>query len=179
MSSTNSNTMESVDEQLHNFDAMLFDSLEFQLIIDTDRTSWENTGHMTNDSLNGLENSIDFGFEQMFERYRYSRSVLDILEPWRDQLHNIMWIAMDVPYPENLDRHVDRVIGNCRRLFYDAIWPRLEEAMIREVSRAQIIQRNWKEAYYNPNYEICKKRIRGWSAEFAGDVQRLRELRSM
>jgi hypothetical protein len=152
--------MESVDEQLHNFDALLFDSLEFQLIIHTDRTSWENTGHMSNDSLDGLETSIDFGFEQMFARYRYSRPVLDILEAWHDQIHNIMWIAMDVPYPQNLNQHIDRVIANCRRLFHDQFWGRLEAAMIQEVSKAQIIQRNWREAWFNPNYDICKKRLR-------------------
>ena len=179
MSSTNSNTMESVDEQLNNFDALLFDSLEFQLIIHTNRTYWEEYGYMNGDCLRGIEESIDFGFEQMFQRYKYSQAVLAILEPWHDQLHNIVWIAMDCPFPHNLDQHVDRVIANCRRLFYDTVWARLEQAMIQEVSRAQIIQRNWKEACYNPNYEVCKKRIRGWSEEFAGDVQRLRELRSM
>jgi len=165
--------MESVDEQLNNFDALLFDSLEFQLIIHTNRTHWEAYGYMNGDCLRGIEETIDFGFEQMFQRYKYSRAVLAILEPWHDQIHNIIWIAMDVPFPQSFDTHVDRVIANCRRLFYEAIWPRLEQAMIQEVSRAQIIQRNWKQACYNPNYEVCKKRIRNWSEEFNEDLRGL------
>ena len=163
--STNSNKMESVEEQLNNFDALLFDSLEFQLIIHTNRTYWEETGNMDVDSLDGLETAIDYGFEQMSDRYRYSKSVRDILEAWHNQVHNIMWIAMDVPYPQNLDHHVDRVLANCRRLFYDQIYGRLETAMIQEVSKAQIIQRNWREAWFNPNYKVCKKRLRRESEE--------------
>jgi hypothetical protein len=166
--------MESVEEQLSNFDALLFDSLEFQLIIHTNRTHWEEYGYMNGDCLRGIEEAIDFGFEQMFHRYKHSQSVLDILESWHEQLHNIIWIAMDCPFPRNLDQHVDRVIANCRLLFYDRTWGRLEQAMIQEVSRAQIIQRNWKEACYNPKYEVCKKRIRNWTEDFS---ERIRESR--
>jgi len=169
--------MESVNTQLDNFDTLLFDSLEFQIIINTNRNFWEETGSMDVESADGIENAIDYGFEQMFARYRYCRPVLDILENWYEQLHNIMWISMDVPYPEDLDRHAFRVLTNCRRLFYDQVWGRLEQAMIREVSRVQIIQRNWKEAYYNPNFALCKKRIRRWAPELEEEITRIRAAR--
>ena len=177
MSSTNSNTMESVDSQLHNFNALLFDSLEFQMLIHTNRGFWEETGQISSDCQNGIEGAVDFGFDQMFMRYKYCRPVLDLLESWHDQLHNILWISMDVPYPQNLDQHVEKVLANCRRLFYNNFWERFEREMIIEVSRIQIIQRNWKEAWYNPSFRICKKRIGRECDEFNRILEELRESR--
>jgi hypothetical protein len=151
---------ESIADQLNNFDDLLFDSLDFQMRIHTNRGFWEETDNMDTDSQNGIENCIDYGFDQMFERYKYSRLVLDILEPWCERLHDILWIAMDVPYPRNLDMHIDRILDNCRNIFYNQIWAKLEAAMIQEVSRVQIIQRNWRKAISCPDYDICKKRLR-------------------
>ena len=151
--------MESVEEQLDNFEALLFDSLEFQMAIHTNRNYWEELDHIDTESQDGIETCVDYGFDQMFERYRYSRPVLDILEPWCENLQDILWIAMDVPYPRDINQHIDRVLENCRRMFYDQIWHRLNTAMIQEVSGAQIIQRAWKKAVSDPNYVVCRKRL--------------------
>jgi hypothetical protein len=151
--------MESVSDQISKFEAALFDGLEFQLIVNTNRTFWDETGVMTTESMNGIEFTIAAGFDQMFKKYKHSREVLTILESWYDMLQDVVWIATDVPFPHDYEDHMDRVIANCKSLFNIRVRDRLEQAMIKEVSGAQIIQRNWREAWVNPERAVCKRRL--------------------
>ena len=151
--------MESVSDQISNFEDLLFDSIEFQLIVHTNRAYWEENDTMDTDSANGLENAVAFGFEQILRNYKYNTDVTKILESWYDLIQDVLWIATDVPYPFAYELHMDRIIANCKSLFNMRFRNLLERAMIRGVSKIQIIQRTWREARWNPERAMCRNRL--------------------
>jgi hypothetical protein len=168
--------MESIEEQLDNFDVTLFDSLDIVLHSDINVPYWQEFEQLDETSLENIENVIDYAFGALYTRYQHVPKVRIIIEDLHNQLNNILWIAMDVPFPELREMHIDRVLLNCKNLFYNQYWERLEEAMIQEVSKVQMIQRNWKEAYYNPGYTVCKKRLTRECEELNACIREVRQV---
>jgi len=149
-----------VQEQLDDFDSVLYDYLDHQIVFHMNRAFWEEIDAPDVESVKGLQDVVDWAFDPMFERYKHSKSVTKILEDWHDKFSDILWIAMNVPYPQNLDMHADRVLGNLKQLYYDKVYDSLEREMLQENHKVHVIQRTWRRAISDPNYPACEKRLR-------------------
>lgn len=151
--------MATVDEQLDNLCDILRDSLAFQLIIHTNRTFWEELDELPQENVNDMEKTIVFAFELIMDQYEHIPKVYNLLENARLMLQNATWAAMNVPFPHDTDRHLERVCDNVYRIFVEMCYPAIRTEMIDANHKVQVIQRNWKNAVSNPNFLACRRRL--------------------
>lgn len=147
-----------VDVQLDDFELELFRNLEFQLIVNTNRAFWELEDHLGNECLCGIEEAIDYGFHEMMERYE-GTPVIKILEAALGVIQNAAFAAMNVPYPRDPDRHIERVLDNIREIYVDVAYSPLRIEMLMMNHHAQVVQRTWRKCITDPNHPACRRRL--------------------
>ena len=147
-----------VDVQLDDFELELFRNLEFQIIVNTNRTFWELEDHLSNQCLMGIEEAIDYGFHEMMERYEGTQ-VIKILRAACVVIHNAVFAAINVPYPRDPDRHMERVLDNIREIYVDVAYTPLRTEMMMMNHHAQVLQRTWRKCITDPNHPACRRRL--------------------
>jgi len=147
-----------VDVQLDDFELELFNALEFQLIVETNRAFWDEEDCLSNQCLMGIEEAVDRGFREMMERYEET-AVLRILEAARIVIQNAVFAAMHVPYPRDPDRHIVRVLDNIREIYVDVAYTPLRIEMLMMNHHAQVVQRTWRKCITDPSHPICRRRL--------------------
>jgi len=151
--------MDTVDVELDNLCDTLHASLAFQLIVHTNRAFWYEMDELSNENVTEIENTIDFAFEIIMDQYEHIPKVYDLLENARIMAQNITWAAMNVPFPHDTDRHLERVCDNVYRVFVETCYPAIRTAMIDSNYKVIAIQRCWKNAVSNPNFMVCRRRL--------------------
>jgi hypothetical protein len=151
--------MATVDEQLDNLCDILHGSLSFQLVLGTNRDYWEEIDELCQRDIDDIDATIDFSFELVMLQYEKIPKVLEILENAQIMLKNVTWAAMNVPFPEDTDRHIQRVVNNVYHIFVHTYYPALRTEMIEANHQVQVIQRVWKNAISNPNFLACRRRL--------------------
>jgi hypothetical protein len=156
-----------VDVQLADFEDELWRTLEFQLLVNTNRTFWEEMDELDQTSIDGIYGAIEHGCHDMAERYK-GTPVADILNVFKHVLGMMIHVGMNVPWPMNPDLHTERVLANAMNVmdYYAAFRPE----MIRVNHHAQLLQRNWRKVITDPTHPACRRRLDG---EFAGLYQAL------
>lgn len=137
----------------------LHDSLAFQLAVNTDITAWRDNNMVSNQNFIEIEEIIDFVFDDIMEQYRYTDRVYNELENARLMIQGVVWASVNVPYPQDAIRHLERVVDNTYTLFMGMYYRHIRTLMIETDHCVQVIQRNWKNAIANPNYMICRRRL--------------------
>jgi hypothetical protein len=158
-----------VDVQIADFDEELWRTIEFQLIINTNRTYWHEHDELDEESVRGIDWAIDHGCREMTARYK-GTSVGEILIEFKMVLSMMLRVSMDVPWPANPDRHTERVMANVRAEvdYYNAF----RAEMIRLNHHAHLLQRNWRKAISDPSHLACRRRL---NREFVEDMESLYE----
>jgi hypothetical protein len=156
-----------VDVQIADFDEELWRTIEFQLIINTNRTYWHEYDELDEESIRGIDWAIDHGCREMTARYQ-GTTVGEILTEFKMVLSMMLRVAMDVPWPANPDLHTERVIANVRNevAYYNAF----RDEMIRLNHHAHLLQRNWRKAISDPSHLACRRRL---NREFVEDMEAL------
>lgn len=113
--------MEQVDDKLYNLEMCLRNNVQFYLSVNTDREFWKR------------ENKF---------RYRNAREVKKIIkdtfgdlgdEDTVAVLEHCVWMGMNVEYPSDPDRHIDRVVDNLIEVYIIHVYALLRTKMISEI----------------------------------------------
>jgi len=156
-----------VDVQLADFEEELWRTIEFQLIINTNRAYWHAYDELDDESTRGIHWAVDHGCREMTARYQ-GTTVSGILVEFKQILRMMLRAAMNVPWPADPDRHTERVIANVRAEvdYYNAF----RDEMIRLNHHAHLLQRNWRKAISDPGHLACRRRL---NREFEEDMEAL------
>ena len=147
-----------VDVQLDDFELELFNSLEFQLIVNTNRAFWDEEDHLSNQCLMGIEEAVERGFQEMMDRYD-ATPVFRILAAAHVVIQNSLYAAMNVPFPRDPDRHMQRVLDNVREIYVDVAYTPLRIEMLMMNHHAQVLQRTWRKCITDPKHPVCRRRL--------------------
>jgi hypothetical protein len=148
-----------VDVQLEDFEEDLRNQIEFHLMLFTNRDFWMERDHLNPDDEKSFEDMIDFTFQHIVKRYENSRDVTNVLQHCRILIQNVVWAAMNVPYPRDPNEHIGRVVHNALEVYYTVIYPQLRTEMIMANHHCEILQRTWRKCYYEPAHPICRRRL--------------------
>lgn len=148
-----------VDEQLEDFEEDLRNQLEFQLILQTNRDFWREMDHLSTEDERGIEAVIDFCFPSIMKRYENATAVTNVLQHCRILIQNVVWAAMNVPYPRDVNAHIGCVVHNAMDVYYNVIYPQLRTEMVVANHHCAVLQRTWRKCYYEPHHPICKRRL--------------------
>ena len=156
-----------VDVQLADFDEELWRTIEFQLLVNTNRTYWFEMDTLDDDSIRGIDWAIEHGCREMTARYQ-GTSVDRILAEFKQILSMMLRVAIDVPWPADPDLHIERIIANVRTEvdYYNVF----RTEMIRLNHHAHLLQRNWRKAISDPGHLACRRRL---NREFEEDMEAL------
>ena len=147
-----------VDVQLDDFELELFNALEFQLIVSTNRAFWEEEDCLSNQCLMGIEEAVERGFQEMMDRYD-ATPVFTILAAAHVVIQNAVFASMNVPYPRDPDRHIVRVLDNVREIYVDVAYTPLRIEMLMMNHHAEVLQRTWRKCITDPNHPACRRRL--------------------
>jgi hypothetical protein len=152
-----------VDRQLDEFVDLLTQYLGMYLNVHTDFTYWEETNEHQVDTILDIGDAIDDAFEPIMARHESVSDVWNALDAHRDLIQNTTWAAVNVPFPRDPYRHMDRVFMNIQILASNT--HKIREIMLKAAHRTEVIQRNWRRCVADPNYEVCKRRLLRESSE--------------
>ena len=142
-------------------------------MIHTDRTYWEEMDVVDGETTRAVENVIDNSFNDIMERYKYVSEVTEELDRARLLVQNVVWASMNVPYPRDPDRHIDRVIDNVRDVYYNACFDALYTKIILAEHRASVIKRVFRRSFTDPSHTMCQRRLAREYEEFTSEVNRV------
>jgi len=158
-----------VDVQIADFDEELWRTIEFQLLVNTNRTYWYENDTLDDDSIRGIDWAIDHGCREMNARYK-GTTIERILAEFKQILSMMLRVSVDVPWPADPDLHIERIIANVRtEVDYYNIF---RAEMIRLNHHAHLLQRNWRKAISDPSHLACRRRL---NREFVEDMESLYE----
>lgn len=156
-----------VDEQLEDFEEDVRNQLEFQLMLHTNRDFWREFDHLCTQDEAAIETVIDFAFQFIMKRYENATAVTNILHHCRILIQNVVWAAMNVPYPRDPNIHIGCVVQNAMDVYYNVIYPQLRTEMMMVNHHCEVLQRTWRRCYYEPHHPICKRRL---TRQFESDL---------
>lgn len=151
--------METVDQQLDNFEVYMHNELEFQLNVHTDFRFWEETDHLDNETLLNIHVTVRDIFARISNQYTYCPEVVRIADEAATILEYIVRAAMNVPYPRNPQLHIESVLDNVYDVYNRLFYARLRTEMIMATHNVHMIQRNWKKCVADPSYTVCQRRL--------------------
>ena len=98
-------------------------------------------------------------FLDLDHRYQAVKPVTELLEYARILIQNVVWAAMNVPWPEAEDLHIYRVIDNAIEVYTMVIYAPLRTEMIMANHNAQVLQRTWRRCITDPEHPACRRRL--------------------
>jgi len=110
------------DDTLSVFERRIHSGLEFYLVVNTDRTYWEQNNKFRYKNVREVNQVIEDAFDIMYTKYPTLNRILDenlIL------LQQCTWVGMNVPWPVDPDNHIQRVIDNVMEVFNITVYANL------------------------------------------------------
>lgn len=139
--------------------------LDFCLVVNTNRTHWEQFNTVSDDDIDLYRETINSAIQPLLEKYRNTDAV-DAFLNLEYTLFASVRTGMRVPYPPNLvDNYyatedlIERVVNNTMMILDDFYDDMLMHMFVIN-NRAQRIQKQWREAITNPEYRACQNRLR-------------------
>jgi hypothetical protein len=162
-----------VDVQLDEFETDLRAALEIQLVMNTNAQYWNEMDGLSDENNATLRRVIDDCFIDLNHRYSAAPQVSAVLEHCRILIQNVVWAAMNVPWPAAPDLHIQRVIDNAMEVYYRNIYAHLRTETIMANHNAEVLQRTWRRCITDPRHPACRRRL---EYEFDGAVRDLNAL---
>lgn len=148
-----------VDAQLHDFEQELDASLEHVLLYHVNLVYWNDMNHISDNDRARINAAIDVALLDLTARYEDVTSVRTVLELARILFRNVVWAAMNVPFPADPRLHVEYVIDNLMEVYTLEIYANLRTEMIMANHHAHVLQRTWRRCITNPSHPACKRRL--------------------
>jgi hypothetical protein len=150
--------METVDQQLDRLELQMRNELQFQLSVHVPRRYWEHMNELDNATNENIRATLRDVFGPWITIYRHT-IVETILVQCRDILVQVVWAAMNVPFPQDFDAHIQSVIRNAHYVYVQLIYAPLRTEMIMANHTVEIIQRTWRRSIADPSYLVCRRRL--------------------
>lgn len=150
--------METVDAQLDRLETQMRNELQFQLSVHVPRRYWEHMNELDNGTNENIQATLRDVFAPWHIRYRHT-VVETILVQCRDILVQVVWAAMNVPFPQDFDAHIQSVVRNTHYVYVQLFYAPLRTEMIMANHTVEIIQRTWRRAIADPSYLVCRRRL--------------------
>lgn len=148
-----------VDVQLEEFETDLRTALEIQLVMNTNMGYWNEVDNLSNEDNEAIRRVIDLCFVDMCHRYSAVPQISAVLEHCRILIQNVVWVSMNVPFPEVPDLHIERVIDNTIEVYNRVIYAHLRTEMIMANHNAEVLQRTWRRCITDPYHPACRRRL--------------------
>lgn len=116
-----------VDSILNSVEKNLREGLEFYLIVRTDRTFWEQNNKFRYRNAREVNDIIDEAFDVLYTSFPNLEQSFDnsvIL------LQECTWVGMNVPWPVDVDDHIERVIDNVMNVYGTVVYGKLRTFLI-------------------------------------------------
>jgi len=129
------------------------------LFHEVNHAHWAATTHQSKDTEYEIRNAVTEAFDVILRRWENVSDVRAMLAASRDILKDGVIMCVDVPRPPDADAFLARVLENVM-IFFGSSWiPRIDAAMLPYQHNIELIQRNWRRCYYDPNHPACKRRL--------------------
>lgn len=148
-----------VDYQLDSFETTLRAHLAYQMAMNVDQNYWRDHDAPDPTSLAHLTQAVNVSLDDICIQYESVRIISNLLEHTRILLQNSIWSAMNVPYPRDPVVHMDRVIENALRVYFEVIYAHLRTEMIMANHNAEVLQRTWRRCITDPSHSACRRRL--------------------
>lgn len=148
-----------VDAQLQDFEDDLYNYMVFQLVVQTNTNYWEELDQISSENRIGMDAAIDTALLDLSARYSDIPAVMVILDQARVLFKNVVWAAMNVPFPVNTQLHIERVCANLMDVYNTVIYAPLRTEMIMTNHNIQVIQRTWRRCITDPSHPACRRRL--------------------
>ena len=148
-----------VDVQLEEFETDLRAALEIQLVMNTHMVEWNELDRLSDVDNAATARVIDECFLDLTHRYSAVEAVTGILEHCRILIQNVVWAAMNVPWPEVPDLHIERVVDNAMTVYNRVIYAHLRTEMIMANHNVEVLQRTWRKCITDPSHPACRRRL--------------------
>lgn len=148
-----------VDFQLNDFEDALRQTLEYNLTYNINRDHWREFDELSHRDIQMLRHAVNATFIDMRYVYQPSREITLLLANAETLIQNVLWAAMNVPWPLNPQYHVERVVDNVLDVYWMEIYPALRTEMIMVNHAIGILQRNWRRCVSNPAHPVCRRRL--------------------
>jgi len=161
--------MSSVDEQLNQFRFILLNNLTDFCNETIDIEAWEFTETHTQEIMFTLRSTIDDAYEDIMDEYRNSTRTWMRLDEHRRMIQAVAWATLNVPYPVDPIMYLERFCVNNIILCRDM--DDVRSAMISANHHCELIQRSWRKCISDPNYVVCKNRLKREYSEFSKEIE--------
>ena len=104
------------------FERRIRDGLEFYLVVNTDRTYWEQNNKFRYKNVREVNQVLKEVFDSMHEIYP---SLQHVFNENLTLLQQCTWVGMNVPWPVDPDDHIQRVIDNVMEVFNITVYANL------------------------------------------------------
>jgi len=149
----------SVEDQLFELMHDLEVYLARAFLHEVNHTYWDTMTVQSKETEYEVRYAITEAFDVILRRWENIAEVRAVLAAARDIFKEGVVMCVDVPRPPDADEFLNRVLSNSLTLFGRAWIPRIEFAMLPYQHNIELIQRNWRRCYYDPNHPSCKRRL--------------------
>jgi hypothetical protein len=148
-----------VSAQLDELADDLSDNLKRALFTETNHAYWNSMGRQSPDTIYEVRTAIEEAFMFHIRRWCGIHDAMLVLCTSRDILKDTIMIALDVPRPPDANRYLARIIENFLIMFVRSWLPRIENVLMENQHRIEIIQRSWRRCASDPNHLACRRRL--------------------
>jgi len=148
-----------VDVQLEEFETDLQAHLDCQLTMNTNRMFWTEADRLSDEDGRAIFEVVDRCFLDLKYRYKSVQPIMELLEYSRILIQNVVWAAMNVPWPEAEALHIERVVENAMAVYNRVIYAPLRTEMIMANHHTEVLQRTWRRCVSDPSHPICRRRL--------------------
>jgi hypothetical protein len=149
----------SVEDQLFELKHDLSMYLARAFLHEVNHAYWAAMTRQSKDTEYEIRHAITEAFDVILRRWESIDEVRAILTAARDIFKEGVIMCIDVPRPPDTDEFLIRILENVM-IFFESSWiPRIEFAMRPYQHNIEVIQRNWRRCYYEPNHPACKRRL--------------------
>jgi hypothetical protein len=135
---------------------------------------WEEVGEISPRDVTIMNTGIYEAFRPLMVAYESSKEVSELIERAIILIQNCAWCAMNLPFINMPNVHVDMVCENVMRVFNRMIYSSLRTEMIMANHHCEVIQRIWRRCITDPAHPACQRRLEFDCAEFSRDLMSLK-----
>jgi len=126
---------------------------------EVNHASWQAMGRQCPDTIYEVRTAIEEAFMFHIRRWYGVGDVILVLCASRDILKDTIMMALDVPRPPEADRFLERILENFLVMFVRSWLPRIEQVLVENQHRIEVIQRTWRRCASDPNHPACRRRL--------------------
>ena len=134
-------------------------NLSRALFHEVNHAYWNTTGRQSPDTIYEVRTAIEEAFMFHIRRWCVVPDVMLVLCASRDILKDVIMMAIDVPRPPQTDRFLVRILENFKVMFVRSWVPLIENVLVENQHRIEVIQRSWRRCAADPNHPICRRRL--------------------